>query len=158
MDRKLIEQYEQDAALPRLGIAGLTRDELRAKPGPGAWSIEELVLHLMDSDLIASDRMKRIIAEENPTLIGYDENAFVAKLHYRADPTPVAAQLFELNRRLFADVLKGLPDEVFSRHGTHNEAGLVTLGEMVDKYVEHARHHMDFLRKKRDRLGKPMRS
>jgi hypothetical protein len=49
---------------------------MRAFPVPGTWSIQQIVLHMMDSDLIASDRMKRVIAEDRPTLIGYNETAF----------------------------------------------------------------------------------
>jgi hypothetical protein len=40
----------------------------------------------MDSDLIATDRIKRMIAEDNPQLIGYDENKFVQSLFYEEQP------------------------------------------------------------------------
>ena len=34
-------------------------DELKARPGPGKWSIQEIVIHLVDSDEIAIDRPDR---------------------------------------------------------------------------------------------------
>ena len=36
-----------------------------AFPIPGTWSIQQIIMHLMDSDLIASDRMNfaKVIAE-----------------------------------------------------------------------------------------------
>ena len=64
----------------RQAIKGLGREDLTAFPVPGTWSIQQIVIHLMDSDLIGTDRMKRIIAEENPTLVGYDQDKFVASL------------------------------------------------------------------------------
>src|SRR5262245_48318339 len=73
MDRSLIEEYARGATRPAEAIAGLTPSQLNAEPVPGTWSIQQIVLHLMDSDLVGSDRMKRVIAEREPQLIGYDE-------------------------------------------------------------------------------------
>ena len=49
-------------------------------PGPGQWSILELVLHLADSDCISIDRMKRMLTEDNPPLLYADESAYVERL------------------------------------------------------------------------------
>ena len=76
MDRSLIEQYEAGAGVPALAIRGLSVEDLDAHPVPGTWSLREIVVHLMDSDLVGSERMKRVIAMEEPSLLGYDESAF----------------------------------------------------------------------------------
>jgi hypothetical protein len=59
----IVEQYAAGADRLSQSIVGLTRDDLAALPVPGAWSIQQIVLHMMDSDLISSDRMKRVIAD-----------------------------------------------------------------------------------------------
>jgi len=46
---------------------------LLAVPVPGTWSLQQIAIHMMDSDLIASDRMKRIASMDKPLLCGYDE-------------------------------------------------------------------------------------
>jgi hypothetical protein len=107
----------------------------------------------MDSDLIASDRMKRIIAEDNPTLIGFDETAFSERLFYDQLDTAMACEVFRQNRLLTATILRNLPAEAFSRHGTHNERGSVTLADLLQTYVDHLDHHMKFVRHKRRLLG-----
>src|SRR5689334_20231438 len=61
MDLSLIEQFFVGGANLRRAVEGLTPAELKAKPGPGKWSIHENVIHLLDSDNIAIDRMKRIL-------------------------------------------------------------------------------------------------
>jgi hypothetical protein len=156
MDRAIIEQYAKGAGLLADSIKGLSREDFLATPVPGTWSIQQIVMHLMDSDLIASDRMKRIIAEENPALIGYNETAFAEKLHYdKLDPL-VAADIFRRNRELMAIILRNLPDATFNRTGLHNERGKVSLREMVGMYVQHLEHHLGFLRHKRQLLGKPL--
>lgn len=156
MDRQLIEQYAADAELPRRSIVGLSADELNALPIPGTWSIQQIILHLMDSDLIASDRMKRIIAEDRPTIIGYNETLFGQKLFYEQLDPQLACDLFAKNRQLTAEILRRLPDEAFERIGCHDEAGDKTLGQFLKTYVDHLRYHLTFVEKKRALLGKPL--
>ena len=154
MDRSLIDQYESGGEKIRQAIKGLSREDLTAFPVPGTWSIQQIVIHLMDSDLIGADRMKRIIAEENPTLIGYDESKFSANLFYDEQPAADAVEIFDRNRRLFAKVLRKLPDSAFARQGTHNERGVVTLEQQLKGYVQHFEHHLKFIVEKRKKLGK----
>jgi hypothetical protein len=157
MNRAAIEQYAAGADQPLKGIAGLSREDLQAFPIPGTWSIQQIIIHLMDSDLIASDRMKRIAAEEKPLLIGYSQDAFMTKLHPDKMDATMAAEVFRLNRLLTADVLRLLPDEAFAKVGVHNERGLLSLEQLVTGYVGHLDGHMGHLRRKRDLLGKPMK-
>ena len=156
MHSEIVERYAQGAELPARAIAGLTREELLAFPVPGTWSIQQIVLHLMDSDLVAVDRMKRIIAMERPLLIGYDETAFGQKLSYDKADVRMAAEAFRLNRLMLVPVLRGLPAEAWDRFGIHNERGKLTLAEMVQGYCEHLEHHLRFLYRKREMLGKPL--
>src|SRR5258708_7049987 len=69
MDRELIEQYVAGSEKLRRGVAGLTEEEIRARPGPGAWSMLEVVVPLADSDPISIARMKRILSEDTPPLL-----------------------------------------------------------------------------------------
>jgi uncharacterized damage-inducible protein DinB len=156
MKNQLVEQYANGADALSQAIAGLSRDDLLAYPVPGTWSIQQIVLHLMDSDLISSDRMKRVIAEENPTLIGYDETAFARGLFYEALDAGLAADVFAKNRRLTAEILRRVPEEAFDRFGMHSERGRVTLALLVQGMIDHLEHHLKFLREKRRLLGKPL--
>ena len=156
MDRQQIERYAAGAELPGRAIEALNKDDLLAVPVPGTWSIQQIILHLMDSDLIGSDRMKRVAAEDRPTLLGYDESAFASKLGYEHLDTALATEVFRLNRQLTAQVLRRLPDDAFKRIGLHNERGKETLEEMVRDYADHLDHHMKFIVRKRELLGKPL--
>jgi hypothetical protein len=157
MNRKIIDEFEAGGPKLRKAIAGLTADELKARPGPGKWSIHEIVIHLVDSDEIAIDRMKRIVIEDNPAQLYADESAYIDRLYPHEQSLDDALTMFEVGRRQFARVLRKLPDAVFERHGTHNKKGRVTLGEMVKSYVGHVDDHMKFLLGKREKLGKPLK-
>jgi uncharacterized damage-inducible protein DinB len=156
MNRNLIETYAAGGQKLRHAVAGLSRDDLLARPGPGAWSIQEVVIHLADSDGISVDRMKRMLTEDNPSLLYADETAYVDRLHHDQQSLEDALTLFDVGRRQWSRVLRLLPDDAFSRQGTHNRAGIVTVGHYVERYCEHLDHHLAFIKAKRDRLGKPI--
>src|SRR5262245_19507147 len=144
MNRDLIEKYAQGGQQLRDSFAGLSQPQLNAFPVPGTWSIQQIVIHMMDSDLIGSDRMKRVAAEDHPTLIGYNETAFANTLFYDQLDPQVACDVFDKNRQLTAEILRRLPEASFDRTGSHNEYGEVTLGKLLKTYVEHLDHHLKF--------------
>ena len=155
MDRQLIEQYVACTQKLRKAVAGLSPEELIARPGPGNWSILENIVHLADSDAIAIDRMKRMLTEINPPLLYADETAYVDRLFTHDQSLEDALTLIDVGRRQFARALRKLPEAAFERAGTHNKRGRVTVGGMVKDYVEHVDHHLKFINEKRAKLGKP---
>lgn len=154
MHRPLIEQYAAGESKLSAALEGLTEGDLLARPGPGDWSIHELVIHVVDSDLVGSDRMKRIIAENDPPLVAFDENRWIANHYPHAQSLDNALALFVASRRQMGTILRNLPDVAFSRAGVHSERGRLTLETIVQTFVTHLDHHLGFLREKRQRLGK----
>ncbi|QDV34547.1 DinB family protein [Tautonia plasticadhaerens] len=149
----LIDRFENGGPLLAYSITNLSREHELARPGPGAWSVAELVVHMLDSDLVGADRIKRVIAEDSPTLLAYDENAWLARLGYEDLPVEEAVSMFLANRRWVSRILRSLPEADFSRAGDHTEKGRVTLAELVRGYVGHLDHHLKFLYAKRGNLG-----
>jgi uncharacterized damage-inducible protein DinB len=157
MDAALIDHYEAQSKTLRQAVAGLLPADLNAFPVKGTWSIQQIMVHVMDSDLIWTDRTKRIIAEENPSLIGYDESKFTSALHYDLWSIEDVLTIFELNRRNFARVLRLIPDSALERKGMHSERGEIHLRDMVPHLIEHVEHHLKFIRQKRQLLGKALK-
>jgi len=52
----LIEQYLAGPGLLRRAVAGITRDQLLARPIPGKWSTQEVVCQLADYEPIYAYR------------------------------------------------------------------------------------------------------
>ena len=158
--KDLIEHYAAGGEKLSLAIRGLTREDLLAVPDPaakvGRWTIQQVVIHCMDSELVSMDRLKRMIAEDNPQLIGYDENKFVANLFYDEQPAEDAVKVVDCARKTFARVLRKLPPAAFERKGTHNERGPLTVGSYLQAVVEHLDHHIKFIHDKRAHMGKEM--
>ena len=148
-----IASYESGPSKLRAACAGLPAELLSRRIGPGEWSILENAVHLLDSDLASTHRKRRIVAEDCPLLVAYDENAFIARLPSdRADLAEVL-DLFEANRRFTARWLRSLPREAFGRVGVHTQRGKVTLLQVVEIYANHVDHHLGFVAQKRRNLG-----
>jgi len=162
MKRDVIEQYAAGGEKLSQAIRGLTREDLLWTPPAdspasiGKWSIQQVVIHLLDSDLIAMDRIKRMIAMENPQIIGYDENLFIQRLLPEEQSAEDAVKILELSFRNFAKVLRKLPDAAFERKGMHNERGATTAGKYVEDMVAHMDRHLKFIHAKRAAMGKEM--
>jgi uncharacterized damage-inducible protein DinB len=150
---ELINAYLAGPQTLRQAVAGMTPEQLRARPVPGKWSTLEVVCHLVDSDQAWIHRMKRVIAEDRPLLIGYDENRFAAALAYQERSLEEELAIFEQLRRQMARILRSLPDAAWARSGVHSELGLITLQDHLQLEVDHVPHHVKFIAEKRRVLG-----
>lgn len=154
MNRQLIEQYAGGGQKLVQAYWGLTQDDLFWQPPDGSWTLHQIAIHMMDSDLIASDRMKRVACMPLPLLVGYDETAFSQLPGMNAIPAFQAIDLFVKNRQMTATILRALPDSAFERCGIHTESGKVSLAYLVESYVRHLDHHLVFIEKKRNMMGR----
>lgn len=149
----VIDRYAAGGPLLVYAVSGLAPEHETARPGPGAWSIAEVVAHMLDADLVIADRMKRVIAEDAPTLQAFDENAWIRRLHSHAMPVEEAVNLFAANRHWMTRLLRMCSETDFARSGIHSEAGRKTLAELLAGAVGHVDHHLRFLYGKRANLG-----
>src|SRR5438105_516195 len=113
--QQLIADYLAGADALRKAVAGMSAEQVKARPVAGKWSTQEVVCHLSDFDPILADRMKRIIAHDKPLLLGADENLFAKTLAYHDRDLGEELALFEATRRQMARVLSKLPAEAFAR-------------------------------------------
>jgi hypothetical protein len=151
----LIEEYLAGPGLLRRAVAGMTRDQLLARPVPGKWSTLEVVCHLADYEPIYADRMKRVIALDGPELLKGDPGRFAARLAYDRRGLEEELSLIELTRTQMAHILRGLPPEDFRRTGTHPRDGALTLENLLRRVTAHIPHHARFIEEKRRALSLP---
>lgn len=137
----------------RAAVAGMTREQLLARPIPGKWSSLEVVAHLADFDPVYAERMKRVIALERPSLLGADETLFAKSLAYHERDAEEELALMDLTRRQMVRTLRTLPDSALARVGVHNERGEKTLADLIKGVVDHVRSHLPHIAEKRKALG-----
>lgn len=120
------------------GVFGEEEDFVTA---PGKWSIRQIVAHLADCELVYGHRMRQIAAEENPTLIGFDQDAWARNLDYTRRKPKQSLENFRRMRAENYELLKELPEAAFARSGNHSERGPVTLMSIVEGGAQHAESH-----------------
>ncbi len=138
--RDLIATY---LAGPDTVAAALTRigGNLDRRPADGSWSAREIVHHLADSEMTSAIRLRRLIAEENPVIIGYDEELFARKLYYSARPVEASLAAVRAARETSADILGRLDESGWQRAGTHTESGPYSVETWLEIYAAHAHDH-----------------
>lgn len=149
MVAELIKKYVDGGLKLRRAYEGVTKEQLLAYPIPGTWSLQQIAIHMMDSDLIGADRMKRVASMDKPLLIGYDETAFNLLPGIDEIDAFTAIDVFDINRQNLGVILQRLPKEAFQRFGIHNEKGKVTLEYLIQNYIDHLDYHLEFVAKKR---------
>lgn len=144
----LIDRYEDGYRAVAAALEGITAAELEAREAPGEWSPREIVHHLADSELTSAVRLRLLIAEDAPTIVGYDQEAFVRNLFPRR---PIEASLAALQaaRAATTPILRLLADEQWRRAGTHTESGHYTAEDWLRIYGVHAHGHADQIRRAR---------
>ncbi|HVS36360.1 MAG TPA: DinB family protein [Gemmataceae bacterium] len=152
---QLIDEYLAGPPALRKAVAGMNREQLTARPVPGKWSTLEVVCHLADFDPILADRVKRMIALDNPPLTGADEKCFASALAYQDRDVEEELSLIERTRSQLARILRKQTDAALQRPGVHSERGPMTLERMLTAAVRHIPHHVSFILEKRKVLGLP---
>jgi hypothetical protein len=149
----LIDQYLTGPGLLRRAVAGMTREQLLARPIPDKWSTQEVVCHLADYEPIYADRMKRVIALEEPELLPGDPGLFAARLAYDCRDVEEELAFIELTRKQMARILRALGPEDFQRRGRHSRDGALTLEVLLQRITAHIPHHVRFIEDKRRAMG-----
>lgn len=110
---ELIDHYSAGPDQLRQAIAGLTDEQLDAAPIPGKWSTRQVVCHIADFEPVYADRMKRVIAEGEPTFVGGNPDVFAARLAYDGWNVEEELQLIEAVRRQMVRILRSLTEVDF---------------------------------------------
>jgi hypothetical protein len=149
----LIDQYRAGPAQLRKAVAGMSREQLTARPVPGKWSTLEVICHIADFEPVYADRMKRVIAEECPLLLAGDPDIFQARLAYSSRDAAEELTLIDTVRAQMARILATLPESDFARTGKHSIDGPLSLAVFLERITGHIPHHVKFIEEKRRALG-----
>ena len=93
--KKMIELYRDGYAAMAEALLKITPEELNFKPDPKRWSVREIVHHLADSEMTAAVRLRLLLAQDRPTIHGYDQDEFARRLYYDR-PHEASLELFRL--------------------------------------------------------------
>jgi hypothetical protein len=144
----LIEAYSGGAKLLGNAIRSAAEADLDARPIEGKWSIREVVCHVADSEIVYADRMKRVLAEDNPTFFEADPNLFGRALHCSRRPLDKELNVVEAIRTHMVAILESCDGDDFQRTGVHSLDGPLTLKTLLERITAHIPHHVAFIEEK----------
>lgn len=128
-------------------VAEATPEQLSRSPGPGEWSPRQVLNHLADSDLVYGMRIRMIVTQDRPTIVGYDQDAWTARFG-GLDATPnETIERWHALRRSNLHMLESLSDEELDRVGLHTERGEESVRLNVQLLAGHDRMHLDQFRR-----------
>ena len=142
----LLERYRAGYQELVDSIEGLSESELSARPADGGWSPREIVHHTADSEMTAAIRLRRLLAEDRPQIVGYDQEEFARRLFY---DRPIAGSLESIraSRLTSAEILDRLSPEDWKREGTHSEIGGYNVERWLEIYAAHCHDHAAQIRR-----------
>jgi DinB superfamily len=145
---QLLDRYRGGFAAVADALAGITDEELD-RPGPdGGWSAREVAHHLADSEATAFVRLRRLIAEDEPAIVGYDEPEYARRLHYER-PVGSSVAVLAAVRAASLELLESLTPAEWERHGTHTESGPYSVDDWLRIYANHSHDHAAQIREAR---------
>jgi hypothetical protein len=144
---ELLRRYIDGPDVLADAVYGLTDSDLDRRPSDGGWSAREVVHHTADSEMTSAIRLRRLVAEDRPEIIGYDPELFAARLHYTRRPIGPSMDAIRSARESTAAILGALSEAEWDRAGTHSELGVYSIDTWLEVYAAHCHDHADQARR-----------
>jgi uncharacterized damage-inducible protein DinB len=135
----VLRQSPQDL---RDAVAALSADDLRTAEAAGKWSINEVLQHLADSDLVFGWRIRLILSQDRPVISGYDQDRWAARMRYADGDPAEALERFSVLRRSNVGLLQQASEDDLRRVGLHTERGEESLARVISLYAGHDLLHL----------------
>jgi hypothetical protein len=138
---ELIQRYADGVPRLRAALQRVPTAALQWRPAPNKWSVHEVICHCADSETNAAMRIRFVLAEKSPTIMGYDQDVWAEKLDYHSHPLPAALAAVEAARAHTLPLLLRLDEGAWARAGTHTEMGRYSADDWLRIYAEHLEVH-----------------
>ncbi|HUR29208.1 MAG TPA: DinB family protein [Planctomycetota bacterium] len=136
-----LQRFEAGSALLQAAWNSVPPEARQWRPAADKWSAHEVVVHCADSEAYAHTRIRLLLAEAEPLIVGYDENVWARAFDYHAHDPELALRTVEAVRASTGACLRRLPDSAFGKVGTHTERGAYTDADWFRIYAEHLEVH-----------------
>jgi hypothetical protein len=137
----LITRYREGPDRFDAALATVPPPALQWRPKPGAWSAHEVVVHCADSEANAHMRIRYLVAETAPVILGYDQDRWATVLDYHAHPLPLALQTIRAVRANTVPLLERLTEADWRKTGRHPEHPSYGTERWLETYAEHLEVH-----------------
>lgn len=143
MSEEIKSQIDALAAFPdalKRQVQSLPDAALRFRPAPEAWSIIEIVGHIVDVGALWPGRTRQILATDNPTLVALDPN-WVRQRDYQNKQLGFLLITLAEQRAEYVEFLRTLRPAQLARTGIHPTRGPLTVAGGIAALIDHDQGH-----------------
>ena len=140
---RLIQRYAEGPAKLRAALAAVPAEAMQWRPAPGEFSVHEIACHCADSETNAAARIRYLVAEKKPVILGYDPDSWASAFDYHSHPIEAALAAVDAVRANTVPLLHRLPGDAWDKAGTHSESGRYTGIGWLLIYAAHLEQHAD---------------
>jgi hypothetical protein len=151
-DRDPLSVLSKTEAALRKAVKGLSPRQLGRREAPGKWAIRHVVQHLVDSETVWAWRLRLVLAQDRPTITGYDQDAWADRLGYDKTNVEQALDEFSVLRRANLRLLKRASAADLDRVGVHSERGEESVRHWLKMYAGHDTLHLNQIKRIRESL------
>ncbi len=142
-----LDRFEAGPSLLRAAWAEVPAEARQWRPAEGKWSAHEVVVHCADSEAYGHTRIRLVLGEAEPLIVGYDENVWARTFDYHGHDVELALRTIEAVRANTAACLRRLPEAAWGRTGRHSHSGVYTDADWLRIYAEHLEVHAAQIRR-----------
>ena len=146
-NRDPIEVMSQTAEALEHVVQTHTAEQMRSRPFPGKWTPTEVIGHLIDAEWVYGYRLRLVLSEDAPTILGMDQDRWVVAQNYNDRPPQELVAEFRAMRQINLALWKQVRTEQHARVGRHNERGDESLGEMLRMLPGHDLWHLEQIKR-----------
>ena len=116
--------------------------DVTTAPAPDKWSKKEILGHLTDSAANNHHRFVRAQLVDELDFPSYEQARWVERQDYANADWREQLTLWRAYNLHLARVIERIPKAALSRRCHIADEGVMTLGELVEGYLTHLRHHL----------------
>jgi len=140
---QLIQRYLAGPSLLEEAWHAVPEPARRWRPATDSWSAHEIVVHCADSETSAATRIRLLVADLSPVIVGYDQDAWVDAFGYHDLPVDLALDVIRTTRMLTGIVIARLTEDQWSKTGQHSETGAYSGNTWLSIYGNHLHEHVE---------------
>jgi len=124
-------------------LAAVSPSTIARRPAPDAWCVTEILCHLRDIEESYGDRIRFILANEEPALTQVDPERWVEERQYRRHEADAALAAYRARRHDTLALIDTLDAGQWERAGRHPSRGRLTIRKIVHSLAKHDSEHCE---------------
>jgi hypothetical protein len=141
-DKDPLDVLAQTSSALREVVGTNTVTVLRTRPFEGKWTPNEIIGHLVDGEWVYGYRLRLILCEDHPAILGTNQDSWVARQRHNERESSELVDMFGILRQFNLALWKTISPADLTRTSLHNERGPESLGVMLRMLAGHDLSHL----------------